>query len=63
MLMQNFGVTNEEHYGMLWYFLEWSIGSRLYYKRDTYGVTLPARACVTYQILTPWIAGTWDLDH
>ena len=25
MLMQNFGVTNIEHYGMLWYFLEWSI--------------------------------------
>ena len=24
MLMQNFGVTNKEHYGMLWYFLEWS---------------------------------------
>ena len=23
--MQNFGVTNKEHYGMLWYFLEWSI--------------------------------------
>ena len=22
---QNFGVTNKEHYGMLWYFLEWSI--------------------------------------
>ena len=22
MLIQNFGVTNEEHYGMLWYF--WS---------------------------------------
>ena len=20
-----FGVTNQEHYGMLWYFLEWSI--------------------------------------
>ena len=20
-----FGVTNKEHYGMLWYFLEWSI--------------------------------------
>ena len=20
MLMQNFGVTNQEHYGMLWYF-------------------------------------------
>ena len=27
MLMQTFGVTNKEHYGMLWYFLEWSIGS------------------------------------
>ena len=25
MLMQNFGVTNKEHYGTLWYFLEWSI--------------------------------------
>ena len=23
--MQNFGGTNKEHYGMLWYFLEWSI--------------------------------------
>ena len=26
ILMQNFRVTNKEHYGMLWYFLEWSIG-------------------------------------
>ena len=26
MPMQNFGATNKEHYGMLWYFLEWSIG-------------------------------------
>ena len=25
MLMQNYGVTNKEHYGMLQYFLEWSI--------------------------------------
>ena len=24
-LMQNFGVTKKEHYGMLRYFLEWSI--------------------------------------
>ena len=23
--MQNFGETNKEHYGMLWYFLEWPI--------------------------------------
>ena len=29
MLMQNFGVTNKEHYGMLWYFLEWSITTAL----------------------------------
>ena len=27
--MQNFGVTNKEHYGMLWYFLEWSIVAKL----------------------------------
>ena len=25
MLMQNLGVKNKEYYGMLWYFLEWSI--------------------------------------
>ena len=25
MLMQNLGATNKEHYGMLWYFLEWPI--------------------------------------
>ena len=25
MLLHNFGLTNREHYGMLWYFLEWSI--------------------------------------
>ena len=24
-----FGVTNKEHYGMLWYFLEWSIATLL----------------------------------
>ena len=26
--MQNFGVSNKEHYGMLWYSLEWSIQRR-----------------------------------
>ena len=25
LLMQNVGVTKKEHYGMLWYFLEWPI--------------------------------------
>ena len=29
MLMQNFGVTKKEHYGMLWYFLEWLIDEPL----------------------------------
>ena len=24
-----FGVTNKEHYGMLWYFLEWSIQHKI----------------------------------
>ena len=28
MLMQNCGVTIKEHYGMFWYFLEWSIDVR-----------------------------------
>ena len=26
-----FWVTNKEHYGMLWYFLEWSILGKCYY--------------------------------
>ena len=29
MLMQNCGVTNKEHYGVFWYFLEWSIRRRV----------------------------------
>ena len=29
--MQNFGVTNKELYGMLWYFLEWSIVYSIHY--------------------------------
>ena len=38
-----FGVTNKEHYGMLWYFLEWSISliydkvfMNLLHKHDRY---------------------------
>ena len=34
MLMQNFGVTNKEHYGMLWYFKEWSIGTETLVRHD-----------------------------
>ena len=45
MLMQNFGVTNNEHYGMLWYFMEWSIATGItkcndYYKLRQYNVTI-----------------------
>ena len=29
-----FGVTNKEHYGMLWYFLEWSITCSPFWKRE-----------------------------
>ena len=34
--MQNIGVTNKEHYGMIWYFLKWSIVgfSVLYIKKN-----------------------------
>ena len=34
MLMQNFGVTNKEHYGMLWYFKEWAIGTETLVRHD-----------------------------
>ena len=32
--MQNFGVTNKEHYGMVWYFKEWSIGTERSVRHD-----------------------------
>ena len=38
--MQNFEVTNKEHYGMLWYllwyFLEWSIKCALFHSMKLY---------------------------
>ena len=41
--MQNFGATNKEHYGMLWYFLEWSIVYSYFEKgsRKNLHVTIP----------------------
>ena len=43
--MQNFWVTNKEYYGMLWYFLEWSIIFVLPpYKRDQVNVP-PCEKC------------------
>ena len=32
--LQNFGVTNKEYYGMLWYFLQWSITCNLNQSRN-----------------------------
>ena len=43
MRMQNFGVTNKEHYGMLWYFLEWSI--RIHSEKEMYIITDLTLAC------------------
>ena len=33
-----FGVTNKEYYGILWYFLEWSIATFSILKGDKAGV-------------------------
>ena len=38
ILTQKFGVTNKEYYGMLWYFLEWSIATR--WSRARFGILL-----------------------
>ena len=38
-----FGVTNKEHYGMLWYFLEWSIGHFRVPKNLTFKTRLSAK--------------------
>ena len=38
-----FGVTNKEHFGMLWFFLEWSIGapSRMKNLHPSYEYLIP----------------------
>ena len=59
MLMQNFGVTNKEHYGMLWYFLEWSITCKFAsVKTDAYcmiRVSDPAMHCGK-RLLSPFVS-------
>ena len=49
--MQNFGVTSKEYYGMLWYFLEWSIRSPLPPLSIPLGLSLA---------LTQSIGATWQ---
>ena len=55
MLTQNFGVTSKEHYGMLWYFLEWSYFNGL--KRHRVSVTGIEHniLCMALTELFPWI--------
>ena len=36
--MQKYGVTNKKHYGMLWYFLEWSIKLPQFSRRFQFGI-------------------------
>ena len=49
MLMQSFGVTNKEHYGMLWHFLEWSIER----KTCSRGTNFPLRFGVNVTLNLP----------
>ena len=44
------GVTNKEHYGMLWYFLEWSIETIRFseYSNDSKPNLYSARLCCTH---------------
>ena len=51
MLRQNFGVTNKEHYGKLWYFLEWSIMS--YYVLENFKQK-------NFKVLLTWLLSRWD---
>ena len=53
MLMQNFGVTNKEHYAMLWYFLELSI---------RHSVIMQTKFIVWSPPRRPWsLKGLWFL--
>ena len=60
MLMQNLGVTNKEHYGMLWYFLEWSIESNEEWNvlKDTIN-KFPGKGTEYYIGLTKDKDGNW----
>ena len=51
MLIQIFGVTKKEHYGMLWYFLEWSIAVPICKSVDLVRVLyLPVLFCTATEI-------------
>ena len=56
MLMQNFGVANKEHYGMLRYFLEWSITCALFHSMKLYSQMRGNKTCVKIPFLS--VTGT-----
>ena len=45
------------------YVLFYFIPLNVYCFGSIISVTLPARPCVTYQILPPWLARTWKFPH
>ena len=53
MLMQNFGVTNKEHYGMLWYFWGIIFPTGTFYK-DQVGTKIAAlkKCVITFPLAT-----------
>ena len=53
MLLQNFGMTNKEYYGMLWYFLEGSIRSQ-FALRETQSSRL-SLSQETSIVITDWL--------
>ena len=53
MLMQNFGVRNKEHYGMLWYF--WSAQFRSFFcpwgmRKTTRSLVLSMKLCLSFKM-------------
>ena len=45
--MQNFGMTNKKYYGVLWYFLEWSISHQ--YQLTFFGLVTNIDMLCTYE--------------
>ena len=64
MLMQNFGVTNKEHYGMLWYFWSGQLLSFLFFQEDKRWDWNRLFTEVASELQTEWDEGgeTDDLD-
>ena len=62
ILMQTFGVTDKERYGMLWYFLEWSIPTTSF--RAFFSQMASCAVCImtSFIIHPPSIVNIWWVD-